>query len=111
MARNVDTIRDAMPGTLFIVSTPIGNLGDMTKRAVETLSTVSVVACEDTRTTGKLLRHYNIGTTTLSYHDHNETQRAPKLIERPVDATAISQRKLSQIPLCAALEDQLPGHA
>jgi 16S rRNA (cytidine1402-2'-O)-methyltransferase len=64
-----------MPGTLFLVATPIGNLQDMTFRAVETLKTVDLVACEDTRHTRKLLTHFGIKNKLVSYHEHNENQR------------------------------------
>ena len=70
-----------MPGTLYVVSTPIGNLEDMTHRAVRVLGDVDVVACEDTRHTRKLLNHYGIKTKTISYHEHNEQERAVELIE------------------------------
>ncbi len=71
-----------MSGTLYVVSTPIGNLQDMTHRAIDTLGSVFAVACEDTRTTKKLLNHWGIRTKTFSYHEHNEAQRAPMLIAR-----------------------------
>ncbi len=69
-----------MPGTLFVVATPLGNLDDMSVRAIRTLGAVHVVACEDTRRTRKLLNHFQIGTRTLSYHEHNEEQRCPRLL-------------------------------
>lgn len=72
--------RRPMPGTLYVVSTPIGNLQDVTYRAVDVLTSVAVIACEDTRTTRKLLSHRGIRTSTLSYHEHNESRRAPRLI-------------------------------
>lgn len=65
---------------LYICPTPIGNLGDMTYRAVETLQTVDIIACEDTRTTQKLLNHFGIKKRTYSYHDHNEQQATDLLI-------------------------------
>jgi 16S rRNA (cytidine1402-2'-O)-methyltransferase len=72
-----------MPGTLYIVSTPIGNLGDMTDRAREVLASVDLIACEDTRVTGKLLEHLGIaGRRKLSYHEHNEAQRAEEILDR-----------------------------
>ena len=67
---------------LFLVPTPIGNLSDVTFRAIEILGAVDLVACEDTRRSSILLTHYGINTPTISYHDHNERQRAPQLIER-----------------------------
>lgn len=70
-----------MPGKLFIVSTPIGNLEDITLRALSTLKRVDVIACEDTRHTKKLLNHYGIHTPTTSYHEHNEINKSKKLID------------------------------
>jgi 16S rRNA (cytidine1402-2'-O)-methyltransferase len=70
-----------MPGTLYIVSTPIGNLEDITHRAIRVLREVDLIACEDTRHTRKLLNHYGITTRTTSYHDHNERERAAELLE------------------------------
>jgi 16S rRNA (cytidine1402-2'-O)-methyltransferase len=69
-----------MAGTLFVVSTPIGNLEDITFRAVRVLGEVDVIACEDTRHTRKLLNHYGITTRTISYHEHNERERAAELV-------------------------------
>ena len=71
-----------MAGTLYLVATPIGNLEDMTHRAVRVLGEVDVIACEDTRHTKKLLNHYGITTKTISYHEHNERERAAELLER-----------------------------
>ncbi|RTZ22942.1 16S rRNA (cytidine(1402)-2'-O)-methyltransferase [Vibrio penaeicida] len=68
--------------TLYIVPTPIGNLGDITQRAIEVLSNVDLIAAEDTRHTGKLLSHFNISTKTFALHDHNEQQKAQVLVER-----------------------------
>lgn len=70
-----------MPGTLYLVATPIGNLADITHRAIQVLKDVDVIACEDTRHTQKLLNHYCINTRTISYHEHNEQQREAQLIE------------------------------
>jgi 16S rRNA (cytidine1402-2'-O)-methyltransferase len=66
---------------LFLVGTPIGNLEDITLRAVRVLKEVDVIACEDTRQTQKLLNHYGIATRTISYHEHNEMTRAPELVK------------------------------
>jgi len=71
-----------MPGTLYLVATPIGNLEDITHRAVRVLGEVDLIACEDTRHTRKLLNHYGINTKTISYHEHNERERAVELIEQ-----------------------------
>jgi 16S rRNA (cytidine1402-2'-O)-methyltransferase len=71
-----------MSGTLYLVATPIGNLEDITHRAVRVLSEVDLIACEDTRHTRKLLNHYGINTKTISYHEHNERERAAELIEK-----------------------------
>jgi 16S rRNA (cytidine1402-2'-O)-methyltransferase len=71
-----------MTGTLFLVATPIGNLEDITLRALRVLREVEVIAAEDTRRTGKLLAHYGISTATLSFHEHNYRSRIPHLLER-----------------------------
>jgi 16S rRNA (cytidine1402-2'-O)-methyltransferase len=71
-----------MPGTLFVVATPIGNLEDITYRAVRLLGRVSLVAAEDTRHTATLLHHYRIQTPTTSFHEHNEREKLPVLVSR-----------------------------
>lgn len=72
-----------MAGRLYVVSTPIGNLEDMTYRAVRVLKEVDWIACEDTRTTAHLLQHYGIATNKMiSCHDHNEAVRSPELFAR-----------------------------
>ncbi len=71
---------DRIKGTLYIVGTPIGNLEDITLRALRVLREVDLIACEDTRTTQKLLNAYKIKTPTTSYHEHNELTKAPELV-------------------------------
>jgi 16S rRNA (cytidine1402-2'-O)-methyltransferase len=79
-----------MHGTLYVVGTPIGNLEDMTFRAVRILQTVDAIAAEDTRHTGKLLQHFQISTPQVSYHDHNRHSRLPELMERLRQGKAIA---------------------
>jgi 16S rRNA (cytidine1402-2'-O)-methyltransferase len=69
------------PG-LYLVATPIGNLEDITLRAIRVLKQADLIACEDTRQTQKLLNHYGIDTPTISYHEHNEAARAAELVEK-----------------------------
>jgi len=71
-----------MPGTLFVVATPIGNLEDLSFRALRTLREVDVIAAEDTRRTSKLLAHYEIRKSMVSLHEHNEHREAPRLAAR-----------------------------
>jgi hypothetical protein len=71
-----------MPGTLFVVATPIGNLEDITLRALRVLREVSVIAAEDTRRTAHLLARHAISTPTTSLHEHNETRKTPSVIAR-----------------------------
>lgn len=72
---------DRLAPGLYVVSTPIGNLGDMTFRAIEVLGSSDAVACEDTRHTGMLLRHFNLSCRLVSYHEHNKLRRTPELLE------------------------------
>mgnify|MGYP003921279335 CR=1 FL=1 len=69
-------------GTLYIVATPIGNLGDMVPRAVETLQSVSVIACEDTRHSKKLLDHFSIDKPCIAYHDHTDKKSSYNILKR-----------------------------
>ncbi len=71
-----------MPGTLYICATPIGNLKDMTPRAVETLSSVDLIAAEDTRNSIKLLNHFGIKTSMTSYHEYNKVEKAQVLVQK-----------------------------
>ncbi len=79
-----------LPGTLYVVATPIGNLADITYRAVAILAEVQLIATEDTRHSMRLLQHYGIKTPCIALHDHNERQRTPKLIERLERGDAIA---------------------
>lgn len=71
-----------MAGTLFLVATPIGNLKDITQRALETLQSVDLVLAEDTRKSGLLLKHYQIQKPLLSYFEHNELRRLPEVLQK-----------------------------
>ena len=77
-------------GTLYIVSTPIGNLGDLSERAADTLGEVDLVACEDTRHTGRLLAHLGIKRRLVSLHEHNEARRVPRLLDELREGTSIA---------------------
>lgn len=75
---------------LYIVPTPIGNLADMTLRAIEVLKSVDLILAEDTRTSGKLLKHYGIQNKTSSYHQHNEHRVVEELVEQLASGTAMA---------------------
>ncbi len=75
---------------LYLVATPIGNLEDITLRAVRVLKEVDVIACEDTRQTQKLLNHYGITTRTISYHEHNEMTRAAELVKEMQEGASVA---------------------
>lgn len=79
-----------MPGTLYLVATPIGNLQDMTFRAIETLRNVDLIACEDTRHTRKLLNHFQIAAKLISFHEHNEAERAVELGRQLSEGSSIA---------------------
>jgi 16S rRNA (cytidine1402-2'-O)-methyltransferase len=79
-----------MPGTLYVVATPIGNLEDVTLRALRVLREVSVIAAEDTRRTARLLQHYSISTPTTSLHEHNERTKGPLLVARLTQGESVA---------------------
>lgn len=79
-----------MAGILYVVATPIGNLEDVTLRALRVLRDVSLVAAEDTRRTARLLQHYSISTPATSLHEHNEREKTPKLLERLLRGESIA---------------------
>jgi 16S rRNA (cytidine1402-2'-O)-methyltransferase len=79
-----------LPGGLHVVATPIGNLRDITLRALEVLAAADLIACEDTRVSSKLLRHYGIATPLTPYHDHNAAEARPKLLARLNEGAAVA---------------------
>jgi len=106
-----------MSGLLYLVATPIGNLEDITYRAVRVLGEAEVIACEDTRQTRKLLEHYGIHKATVSYHEHNEAQRTEELAARLRAGAVIALVSDAGTPLVsdpgyrlvrAALRDGIP---
>lgn len=90
---------------LFLVATPIGNLGDITLRALEALKDADIIACEDTRHSLHLLRHYGIEKPLVSYHEHNEARRTAELIEKLAEGKKIAIITDAGIP---GISD--PGH-
>jgi 16S rRNA (cytidine1402-2'-O)-methyltransferase len=74
------TAQTASPGTLYLVATPIGNLGDMTLRGLDILRTVDVIASEDTRKTGRMLQHFEIDRPQIAFHEHNERQAVARVL-------------------------------
>jgi 16S rRNA (cytidine1402-2'-O)-methyltransferase len=99
------------PGTLFVVSTPIGNLEDITLRALRVLREARVVAAEDTRRTGQLLAHFGITTPTISLHEHNEHTRTPQLIQRLRAGESVALVTDAGTPLLSDPGLTLVGHA
>ncbi|MFD1393459.1 16S rRNA (cytidine(1402)-2'-O)-methyltransferase [Lacticaseibacillus jixianensis] len=90
-ARQMASFAPHETGTLYLVPTPIGNLDDMTFRAVKTLQAVDLIAAEDTRNTQKLLNHFDIKTKQISFHEHNTQARIPELLARLQNGEAIAQ--------------------
>src|ERR1017187_7432353 len=89
----------SMAGKLYLVATPIGNLEDITYRAVRVLREADVIACEDTRQTRKLLDHYEISKATVSYHEHNEAERAVELASRMAAGATVALVSDAGMPL------------
>ncbi len=86
----VDVSQGVEKGSLYVVATPIGNFEDITLRALSVLSGVDMVAAEDTRHTGRMLSRYQISSPLISYHDHNEADRAPQFIQKLRDGLSIA---------------------
>ncbi|NPV13636.1 16S rRNA (cytidine(1402)-2'-O)-methyltransferase [candidate division WOR-3 bacterium] len=84
------TLQQELPAGLYVVSTPIGNLGDITQRALEVLAKADVVACEDTRRTGLLLTHFGIKNRLVSYHEYNKLRRTPEIIKLLAEGKAVA---------------------
>ena len=89
----------ALSGTLYLVGTPIGNLEDITFRAVRVLKEADLVACEDTRQTRKLLDHYGLSKPTISYHEHNEADRSRELVADLLRGTTVALVSDAGMPL------------
>ena len=90
VASKSGAFKAVLPAGLYVVATPIGNLGDMTSRAIDTLRAVDLIACEDTRVTGILAQRFALGTPLTPYHDHNADAVRPKLIEKLQNGAAIA---------------------
>lgn len=85
-----DPARGPATGALYVVSTPIGNLGDITFRAVEVLRSVSLIVAEDTRHSRTLLSHYDVRTPAIAYHEHNEARETPRLVRRMLQGESVA---------------------
>jgi 16S rRNA (cytidine1402-2'-O)-methyltransferase len=119
-SRDERTTLEDMAGLLYVVATPIGNLEDITYRAVRVLREADLIACEDTRQTRKLLDHYDIRKPTISYHEHNEAERAVELGSRLASGAVIALVSDAGMPLVsdpgyrlvrAAIELEVPVQA
>ena len=89
----------ALAGGLYLVATPIGNLRDVTLRALEVFAAADLIACEDTRVTRKLLDHYGIATPMTAYHEHNAAEARPRLLARLADGAAVALASDAGTPL------------
>ncbi len=99
-----------MKGTVYLVPTPIGNLSDITYRAVEVLRNVHVIACEDTRRTGVLCAHYQIHTPLQAYHEHNKEKATPLLISRLISGESVAVVSDAGMPAIADPGSDLVQH-
>ncbi|MGI9355726.1 MAG: 16S rRNA (cytidine(1402)-2'-O)-methyltransferase [Rhizobiaceae bacterium] len=99
------------PAGLYCVATPIGNLGDITIRALEVLAGCDVIACEDTRTTGVLLKRYGIGRPKISYNEHNANSRGPELLRRIAEGEAVALVSDAGTPLVSDPGSRLVSEA
>src|SRR6476619_3377930 len=106
-----------VPPGLYLVATPIGNLGDVTLRALETLAGADLIACEDTRVTRRLTERYGIATALTPYHEHNAAEARPKLLARLAQGQAVALVSDAGTPLISdpgyklAREATAAGHA
>lgn len=115
--QQISSFKETKTGRLYLVPTPIGNLDDMTFRAVKTLQSVDLIAAEDTRHTQQLLNHFAITTRQISFHEHNTEQRIPELIAKLQAGTSIAQCSDAGMPsisdpgkelVAAAVQKQIP---
>ena len=92
-------MNEVKPGTLYLVPTPIGNLADITERAVDVLKEADIIACEDTRHTRILLDHLSIGGHVVSYHEHNKKEAGPKIIDLLKEGKSVAQVSDAGMPV------------
>jgi 16S rRNA (cytidine1402-2'-O)-methyltransferase len=100
-----------MPGTLYVVATPIGNLEDVTLRALRVLREVALIAAEDTRRTARLLQHYSISTRTTSLHEHNERSKTPSIVARLLAGDSVALVSDAGTPLISDPGNHLVAQA
>lgn len=110
LAGHVATAKPLEPA-LYMVATPIGNLGDITIRALETLAAVDIIACEDTRTSRTLLSRYGIKTKAVSYHDHNQAESGLRLIAMLKDGKSVALISDAGTPLVSDPGERLAAEA
>jgi 16S rRNA (cytidine1402-2'-O)-methyltransferase len=101
----------ALPAALYVVATPIGNLGDVTLRALATLAAADLIACEDTRVTSVLLRHYGIRASLVAYHDHNAARQRPRLLAALAEGKSVALVSDAGTPLVSDPGFQLAAAA